>query len=853
MFTVPAITSTSIGPVVDHDKYPPLEFLFLFLFLLLKSIPVTSDPTPPCILSVPQSALDHVDDLKADTVTLNAERKFLISQANAQVSDCASDCTDLQLQILDFVQRDHSGVPWSNLPANVQEALSADFKGPNYQRESVKFAVEDLKAIAPLSAPANAPASTPAIASDVEKAYGTPLSLGSTLSAPQVPQYEPRLTRSAARKVAQGLSTPVDPSPTARKAVPSKRKTDVDNSASSKRDDASEDYDDDVSAQVTINSAVVKKSKPKRAVKPITLEPIVVDGVRLIRVGPQPIIVMNPVVKAISSELAKLHIAALTRGSKSTEAKYLGKNVELIAEVGNSTENEALQSLTTIRQHHQKRYCDYTGVELAWSTNPTSYSLEAFYNFTKLKGQVIYHCPPNVGSIATTLNFTKGRSSPLMLPLVSAWLNAMDENNFQVRKSYGMGIMNALGNIGLLEKAFKCHHSHVDRVAYWSDLTIDQQREGLDALRTGERTGMVDEIVTDFQNTVQTRRVLLYRATSSTFNNHTVRSCPSSIQEIEVLYDNLVNIGRKYGLSKTEFEGYCTIRRPSGAGRVFYPYHVLSQAQALAVGWDWHILYSLGGRALRAMREFCNRHAELNGQGEPDVDVTIYIYWTCHHICQKIQQVKVQRPGAKEDEIAFHILDRWGLPGVPWDRHPFRASLCKKQTHGIAMRFGIVKFEDFDPVQDIDLSQSTITVDARVTNLAMLDWEPSAWGDILEALRLVPLSHPLWRPDPNLGLTSWIAPDDTSSELAILPEPEFDFPLLPVELWVPDDDTLPRSHYPVSCPNCLATFNSIGALIHHCRHQLCLGPGADLPSEDDDDDEDEDDFLGQDPASFKSS
>lgn len=151
------------------------------------------------------------------------------------------------------------------------------------------------------------------------------------------------------------------------------------------------------------------------------------------------------------------------------------------------------------------------------------------------------------------------------------------------------------------------------------------------------------------------------------------------------------------------------------------------------------------------------------------------------------------------------------------------------------MKFGIIKFENFNPIYDIDLSQATITIDAKFTNLAMMNYEPSSWDGIHKALRSIPLHHPLWRPDPKLGDSPWIA--SGSAEVATsMPNVRFelDLPLLPLELWVPDDDTMDRSHCPISCPNCLATFDSIGALINHSRIRVCL----DHPSVDVDDDSD---------------
>lgn len=153
------------------------------------------------------------------------------------------------------------------------------------------------------------------------------------------------------------------------------------------------------------------------------------------------------------------------------------------------------------------------------------------------------------------------------------------------------------------------------------------------------------------------------------------------------------------------------------------------------------------------------------------------------------------------------------------------------------MKFGITNINNFDPVGDIDLGQSTVTIDAQITNMAMYNYEPNAWDGIRETLRMVPLYHPLWRPDSKLGQSLWITPGDVTV-IPVMPTPELDLPLLPIELWVPDDDTSSRCHTPIPCPKCSHTFNSLGALVHHCRQQLCpvMGnnndPGANVDSGD---------------------
>ncbi|KAK4217532.1 hypothetical protein QBC37DRAFT_414683 [Rhypophila decipiens] len=55
------------------------------------------------------------------------------------------------------------------------------------------------------------------------------------------------------------------------------------------------------------------------------------------------------------------------------------------------------------------------------------------------------------------------------------------------------------------------------------------------------------------------------------------------------------------------------------------------------------------------------------------------------------------------------------FPIVPWLCHAFKVSLGKKQTHGIAMLFGITTKPGtpFDPVRDFDLNKATGTLDSK--------------------------------------------------------------------------------------------------------------------------------------------
>ena len=119
--------------------------------------------------------------------------------------------------------------------------------------------------------------------------------------------------------------------------------------------------------------------------------------------------------------------------------------------------------------------------------------------------------------------------------------------------------------------------------------------------------------------------------------------CPSPT-ELRAIYHKLLEIAERHGISRPLFEHCCTVPAKRGRGRVFYPYHVLSRSQAIAIGWNWVVLFQTANLALLTMRTTCNKLTEDAGFGEPQVNGLIYIYWQRHHICHEIQQVITQRP-----------------------------------------------------------------------------------------------------------------------------------------------------------------------------------------------------------------
>lgn len=62
--------------------------------------------------------------------------------------------------------------------------------------------------------------------------------------------------------------------------------------------------------------------------------------------------------------------------------------------------------------------CDYTGRNASWVPGPLTYSAEAIYPFTVVKGDIFYYPPPNVCYTTCVLNWVKAKQPILVLRLL---------------------------------------------------------------------------------------------------------------------------------------------------------------------------------------------------------------------------------------------------------------------------------------------------------------------------------------------------------------------------------------------------------------------------------------------------
>ncbi|KAM0483113.1 hypothetical protein ACHAPX_002558 [Trichoderma viride] len=130
------------------------------------------------------------------------------------------------------------------------------------------------------------------------------------------------------------------------------------------------------------------------------------------------------------------------------------------------------------------------------------------------------------------------------------------------------------------------------------------------------------------------------------------------------------------------------------------------------------------------------------------------VYWLAAYLSAQIVKYKGSNPTAGETEILWNsMLDRWGLPMVPWVRHVLRMSLCKGPDHGIAMLLGflLTNGEKFDPLRHIDISLRTVELDSGFTNMSMLNYAVADWEWVRSTIQQVPFRHFFWKVDDKLG------------------------------------------------------------------------------------------------------
>lgn len=224
-------------------------------------------------------------------------------------------------------------------------------------------------------------------------------------------------------------------------------------------------------------------------------------------------------------------------------------------------------------------------------------SLEAIYPYVIKGDRVAYHANPTVCFIATSNNTAKKRHPAILLALIAAWFNSVEESDPEVRRTRQAWIYNAFCNVSSLKHIFHLTLSHSDQIKRWEKWLLEQQIEALEAMRTGTKSELVDELLSGLSE-------------AELFHSSRKPLAKASRKEIAAgpaLLETLMAIGEKQGLSQEAFIANLTIEAPDRSDRIFYPFHGLSRPQATANGWDWNAVTAFGRRLTRALKDKCNR------------------------------------------------------------------------------------------------------------------------------------------------------------------------------------------------------------------------------------------------------
>ncbi|KAL6794264.1 hypothetical protein J3E68DRAFT_450898 [Trichoderma sp. SZMC 28012] len=160
-----------------------------------------------------------------------------------------------------------------------------------------------------------------------------------------------------------------------------------------------------------------------------------------------------------------------------------------------AAEHKLVQSLVTYGPDNNKvtLHCAYTGNQLSWAPGPQSISVEAIYPYVVSNQQLAYHTAQNVTIVSTSLNWAKGKSASILLPLLATWINADDAPglSFKQRKGRLAWAFNAVSNEGLIAGIYGLRMSHKAQLDKWRTWTLDKQRQVLELFRTGRRTSAI--------------------------------------------------------------------------------------------------------------------------------------------------------------------------------------------------------------------------------------------------------------------------------------------------------------------------------------------------------------------------
>ncbi|ETS77665.1 hypothetical protein PFICI_09727 [Pestalotiopsis fici W106-1] len=430
----------------------------------------------------------------------------------------------------------------------------------------------------------------------------------------------------------------------------------------------------------------------------------------------------------------------------------------------------------------------YTGRALRLDASPVSSSLESIYHYAVApSGHIGYHVAANTVLVESFLNFTKRNMSIMTLPLAAEIMRTWDRPlHWDAKRVRLQWLVNAAANVAILQEKYQCHSKHVQRHKQWVN-TIRRNRDPalmLEAMRTGRSTS-TDAELERFRSTLTNW--------DGVFSGHYWTRKGDDDLSISTVKETLLKIAASHGLSKKEFLACCTIS--DGNDWVFFPFTPLTANMAIAMGWDWKMLRRWSTHRFFRIKH-CNYWAEAFGIAEIGLSPVKILYSCAHITFERIATKKEQfcldgrdlSDNLVLNELACEaIVDRFNIPIVPWQKHAFAASLCKKFDHGVEMRTGFGDIEVDDPIFDPTnwnsaAEKCTVTIDTMMINMGMVDFHPETWKTLPLVLRDVPWQHPLWDIDDSLGNQVWGLSETVCG--AFPPHREYDTSiLLPIEAW----------------------------------------------------------------------
>lgn len=388
------------------------------------------------------------------------------------------------------------------------------------------------------------------------------------------------------------------------------------------------------------------------------------DAEGLLRLGQQPTPYKHDI-RSAPRAIAHAEIRRrVTMNLGNTDSQFSGATEETIARDKQELLSCLNATLTAIpsSNDHVVCHCAYTGDKIAWTPSPFGISTEAVNPVTRSEQGLKYHADPNIVLIQDFLNRLKRRHPVLILPIVSAWLNAQNIQDPVERNSVMSGAFIGACNMATANKLFGLFRTHQAQLAEWSEWEAGRLDDMIQTLRTGNLTDEQEHQLAAFD-------------TSQLFGRRPRHVPETPVSEVVATQQA---IAAKYSITPEDFDELCFIDPPSGKGqRVFYPFHCVSKNMAREAGWDWREVFGFARRRLNRLRAQCNIRAENLGFGEKEMTAELVVYWMTHRVCLMIQMIKDSKEGQTLEEIAWSMLDRWGLPIVPFTHNTFMASFCK--------------------------------------------------------------------------------------------------------------------------------------------------------------------------------